>query len=913
MPLHDRTFGLTAVRRAMSLVREGSPTSVVVVGPPGTGRSAFLDTVAELAAGHGFAVRRTRGRRLDRQLPFAVAGRLLPEGAEPGAAVRPGTAVDAVLPDQQAPPGTPVAFLVDDLQWADAMSLAWLVRLSADPGPGAPLLLVLAVCEGEFGSGHPAVQDLLSAAGTVVRTGPLDTEGVRAMLEEHDVLLTNAQARAWTRATGGNPALIASLIERLDTPYREPEGLLALARSRPAPWKLRGRVSAALREHAEAVRDFAYGAALLGGAPTPRILARLARLDAAEEAEAARVLLRLGWTTDPCSPPVLWDCVREIAEEGLSRAERTEIHRRAAELLYAEGVPVERIAPHLFEIGPGRWAEAPRLLRRAADEAHRRGDAALAARFLRRALREFPPHSPERGALLAALAEAEQDVDPAAALRHVTQAVPLLRSARERAAVVAGVPVTLFVSAPRFVSEALDSVRGPAAAGAEDFRLEARARLFELGDRGTRADAVERLRQLDPAHRTDDPSLRELVSVLTFAGTLDGRLSAAEAVSLVRDMLQHEPASGASGHDASALMIASGIAAEAHETVRTWMDMALDTARQRGAERSRTRFLGWRALAALHAGRVADAWCDTLDAYAAGPGTLGNDDWLSVLGLTLVADATRDPWHSERLRGLLRDQPDTRVPVRRLALRLVRAPRAPAHELPALVDEILETARQGEASGWCHPFLVPVDLMCVPLLRRLGRPAAALELLARSCDRARRFGSPTALGRVLRLWGTMVQGRYALSLLAESVAVLRESANTLELGQALTEYGIRLRAAGRDGADECLAETHRIADEAGASMLRCWSLAFPDGPDGRVTPPGSGSLGVTERRVAAMAALGRTSQEAAESLGITRRAVEKALTRLYRRLGVAGRAELVPVVRGMAGRAALRSGTLCSI
>ncbi len=71
-----------------------------------------------------------------------------------------------------------------------------------------------------------------------------------------------------------------------------------------------------------------------------------------------------------------------------------------------------------------------------------------------------------------------------------------------------------------------------------------------------------------------------------------------------------------------------------------------------------------------------------------------------------------------------------------------------------------------------------------------------------------------------------------------------------------------------------------------------------------------GTLSDTERRVASLVALGHTNQDAADALGVTRRAVEKILTRLYQRLEVDGRSGLVPAVRRMAGRAAFGTGVL---
>ncbi|MDQ1025049.1 DNA-binding CsgD family transcriptional regulator [Streptomyces umbrinus] len=913
MSLHDRARPLASIRTAMAHVRDGAATLVAVTGAPGMGRSVFLDAVGEVAARDGFLVRRVGGSRLDQGLSLGVVGRLLPQG-DLDAGARRAAVVDAVVAAERA--AAPVAFLVDDLQWADETSLDWLARLLADPEP-APLLLVVTVCEGESATELPGVQDLLLAADQVVRMGPLSVDGVRALLRDRGVVLADAPGRAWTRATGGSPTLVNSLLDRLEAARPPaPARLLAVARARPAPWHLRGRVAAALSSHVESVRRLAYCAAILGGVADARTVARVADLDPAEAAAAERALHRLGWVADLCEPPVLWDCVREIAEEGLALDDRTTLHRRAAELLYASGSPVERVTPHLLEVGPGEWPEAARVLREAADDARRRGDLGLAIRCLRRALRECPPDSPQRGDFLAALADAEQDTDTSAMLRHLTQAIPLLASARERAAVVASAPLTLFVFAPA-ASEMIESARATlATVPASDLeavdlglRLEARARLLESGGPDASAAAVKRLRELDPGPGAGTAAQRELVAVLAFVGTLGVRLRAAEVAELVRWMLDHEPASAASGYAAPSLMIACGIAAGADDSVRSWLDMALEAARQRGDERQRTRVLGWRALAGLHAGRLADAWSDARDACAADPGALDDNDWLAVLGLMSVAAETRDPLLADRLRALPAEPRDTGLPMRSLALQVLRASSATATEPPVPVAGLLATVRRTEEAGWHNQTLFPMGLWCLPSLLRLGETGNALEILARAGDRARAFGSPTTLGRVLRIWGTLVRERYALSLLAESVAVLRESPNTLELGRALTAYGNRLRAAGRPGSAEVLAEADRIADATGASLLRRWT-GSPHGELLGVVLPGGGRLSDAERRVAALVALGHTNQDAAAELGVTRRAVEKTLTGLYRRLGVEGRAGLVPFVRRMAGEAAFRSGTL---
>ncbi|NEB17357.1 hypothetical protein G3I46_12680, partial [Streptomyces coelicoflavus] len=223
--------------------------------------------------------------------------------------------------------------------------------------------------------------------------------------------------------------------------------------------------------HPDSVGRLAACAALLGGRAQTHVLARLAELDPGEADRAAGALASLGWAADRWTPPVLWDCVREAAEEGVGLTDRVRLHRRAAELLYVAGEPAERVVRHVMEVGPGDWTGAAELLRDTACELWRLGDDALAVRGLRRALREFPPDSPRRGDLLTALADVEREADTSAMLRHVGQALPLLGTVEERAAVVSCVPLTLFLSAPHAVPELLEPAgagherRMPAAAG----------------------------------------------------------------------------------------------------------------------------------------------------------------------------------------------------------------------------------------------------------------------------------------------------------------------------------------------------------------------------------------------------------------------------------------------------------------
>jgi DNA-binding CsgD family transcriptional regulator len=280
---------------------------------------------------------------------------------------------------------------------------------------------------------------------------------------------------------------------------------------------------------------------------------------------------------------------------------------------------------------------------------------------------------------------------------------------------------------------------------------------------------------------------------------------------------------------------------------------------------------------------------------------LGTDDWLAILGLTSIAIELRDPGLAGQVLATCPDQPDGATPALRAGRLVLEATLAPQSALPALVADLVDCVRRIDAAGWHNPALFPVADWATPPLLRLGDTATARQLIAGECDAARAYGSAATLGRALRVWGTQVKGRYALSLLAEAVSVLRDADHQLELARALSAYGSRLRSAGRPGAEELLAEADGLVDELGTAWLRCWAEPGPE----RVALPGAEGLTGTERRVAGLVALGHTNQDVAETVGITRRAVEKCLTRLYRRLGVAGRAELIPAVQRIAGTTAL--------
>jgi DNA-binding CsgD family transcriptional regulator len=159
-----------------------------------------------------------------------------------------------------------------------------------------------------------------------------------------------------------------------------------------------------------------------------------------------------------------------------------------------------------------------------------------------------------------------------------------------------------------------------------------------------------------------------------------------------------------------------------------------------------------------------------------------------------------------------------------------------------------------------------------------------------------RLGVPhEAVGRLEKLAGCMdgpmvgIHAAHARALVERDVEAQREVVDRYE---ALDALGLAAEAAAE------LADLHRARSEARlatAAQQRAAELAEQVG--GLRTPVLARGSGVTpltgrEREVALLAALGRSSREIGDHLGVSTRTVDTHLARVYRKLGISGRAEL---------------------
>jgi DNA-binding CsgD family transcriptional regulator len=181
-------------------------------------------------------------------------------------------------------------------------------------------------------------------------------------------------------------------------------------------------------------------------------------------------------------------------------------------------------------------------------------------------------------------------------------------------------------------------------------------------------------------------------------------------------------------------------------------------------------------------------------------------------------------------------------------------------------------------------------------LARLGQHAEAERVAGRQLERTRSFGAPRALGTALWAAAAVKGGEAALGHLEEAVAVLEDSRARLVLVQVLADYGTLLRELGRRRESrDPLRRAITLADACGAPVLAERARAELAAGGGRPPPAeteGVAALTPAERRVAMLAARGRTNREIAQMLFVTEKTVEFHLSHAYRKLGIRSRWQL---------------------
>ena len=913
-PLVERSRELVLLRGALQDAATGQGRLALVAGPAGIGKSRLLREARELAAAAGLRVLHARGSDLERQFAFGAVRQLFePVLREPGRRERLlGGAAAAAGPvfDPRGDAGAgsgddvlfaalhglywltvglldegPVAIVIDDLHWCDVGSLRYLAYLTRRL-EGLPLLVLAGERSGERYPGGELVEEMAHDPATVlVRPGPLTPDGTARLARARlGPQVEDAFARACHDTTSGNPLLLRQLLRALEAEELRPDAAHADVVRAIGSRAVSSMVLMRLRRLPAGATAVARALAVLGdGAGLPEVAA-LAGLPEDDAAAATEVLARAEIV--PYEPPLSFvhALVRDAVYRDLSPGDRELHHERAARLLDGRGAPADQVAAQLLHSPRRGDAWAVGVLRRAAADAQRRGAYDGAVTYLRRAMEEPPPRE-ERPGLLLELGRVETSGEGPAALRHLAEAYETLQDEPARAAAAQMLARTMIFVAPPGTASRFAA--GAATQLSPD--LDDRQALLALeriaGHMNGVDPALWRLAET-PRVQGDGPGARMLLAAIAWEGLCQCR-PAADVAALSERALE----GGVLLHaDVGLFGVITTVTLElADRDVLPLLDTALGLAHERGSLFAALAVHLWRGFALWRHGDLVEA------EVALRTSREQMDTWRAVTGAGYV-DAFLARLRLERndLAGARRAAGATDAAVGTDAHRL---------QMEAKADVLLAGGRPGEALAVLDRERVDLPHVVNPAWRfdqdvraralaASGRLGEARELLTEQIALARRWGVPSALGRLLRVQGQIERDLPGAGLVAleEAEMLLAGAPTRLEYAEALAARGGALVPEHRDDGVALLLRALEVADACGglrlrgvlANALALAGAAVPEAP--RV---GAAALTTTERRLLALLRDGADVREAAQALFLTPRSVEEHLGTARRKLGLA--------------------------
>jgi DNA-binding CsgD family transcriptional regulator len=931
--LFEREAELARIDRLLDRTGRGVGAVLVVQGVAGIGKTALLTEVRERADELGFGLLTARGSEFESEMAFGVACQLLEPMLRSASAserrkLLAGVArIGAGVLGVQAEPATrsrtaaqeppvdrfaaihglywlcanraergPIVVTVDDVQWADDPSLAWLGYLGHRARDLA-LLLVVGFRPGDAGADRPELARLLTDDEVSrIDLRPLTATGIGAIVRTQlDEAADDRFCAACGELTGGNPMFMRELLAAVRSEGLPASGASVESLSLIAPAAIGTSVLARLGRMGPEAVALARALAVLGTGSEVRLAARLAELDpvvaelTADRLAAAQILA-------PERPleffhPLIGAAVREDIAPGARRV----AHRRAAALVDAEEGPPGRVASHLLACAPGADVWVVDRLEDAARRALEQGAPGVAASYLRRALTE-PPDRVRAAALLLALGTAEWRVGHPDAIEHLEQSRGAVAGDQNTLVAASTLLAVAYLVTDRGVGrsvQALDRVRAATRDANPQLALNFEAAIALVGmmnDR-TAPEAFRRAAELDA--RLDDvadPPLYLIVMLSNYAARA-GR--ADEAQRLVERALAYEPYPPPL--DIALALISPLTLIENYDLQQQLCEDLLTDARRRGALQEMIGICALRASASTNRGALADAEADARWALERAEGMYRIQAIGELIRLLVERDAL--PEAEQQLAqvpdpGASRSVEAARLLMARGVLRVAQG------RLAEALGDLLECGQRCEQLGLNALNGAPwrSEAAIVQAALGDGDGDGALRLADEQLELARAFGRPRILGVSLRACGLVRGGEPGLELLREAVQTLEGAQAPVELARALTDLGAALRRAGRradarpelerglDLAHHCGAV--RIASQARAELVIAGAKPRRDAITGR------DALTASELRVARLAGDGLTNREIAQSLFITTKTASTHLSHIYRKLGITRRDQL---------------------
>jgi DNA-binding CsgD family transcriptional regulator len=234
----------------------------------------------------------------------------------------------------------------------------------------------------------------------------------------------------------------------------------------------------------------------------------------------------------------------------------------------------------------------------------------------------------------------------------------------------------------------------------------------------------------------------------------------------------------------------------------------------------------------------------------------------------------------------------------------VRAQLRMAQKRPAeALEDALEAGRRSRsATVTAHPGILAWRSTAAFAHLALGQASSAYRLAEEELELARARDLTRVAIRALRVLGLATRGPRGLELLDEAVTLGEAYPTRLEYMEALVDLGAALRRANqRTAAREPLHLALELGGRGGVTALSRRAqeeLVATGAHSRRAASIGVEALTPSERRVADLAAKGRTTRQIASALFVTPKTVEFHLRHIYRKLDVpSSRAELTRALR----------------
>lgn len=851
----------------------------VIRGPVGSGKTALLTVFADRVTSRGALMLGAAASRAERDLPLGMLDQLFRGTGELAGLMADRASIgqqDTVNPrlaeifervlDLIAglSRDRAIVITVDDIHHADAVSLQCFSYL-ARRGHQLRVLVVLTDCTQASPADHMLHAEILRQGNCrTISLGSFPVPAVERLLTARlGVAGVRELAPACYSMTGGNPLLVNAVADDARAAAGGPAGDLAPFTA------FRAAVVTCLHRFEPRLVEVARVVAVLGENATRGLVADILGIDleyasAATEALGASGLLEPGPESGLKSGPETRQFRHEVARQAvltqMSADELATLHGRAAQAMHRAGAAPVALAEHLVAapaLGAG-WAVL--ALRDAAEYALASGAGDRAIAYLRRAAAESADER-QRADLRFALACTEWQIDPESAAYHFAD---LVTDAR------AGL---------------LDGER----------LSELAYYLLWAGDVGNAADVLAAAE--NPASARSPLSLLCPALASRAAPSAPSTDSRGESASVAAErMLQERSRNNpALASITSALMTL--ICDDELERAAFWCSILLRESEASHVGLARRAILsGFLAMIETRRGNLRAAEGHASTALT----SLTERAWGVAIGgplSCLLLAATASSRHEAAVEYLRMPVPKAMFgTVYGLLYQHARGDYYLATGRPrAALADFEDCGDRMMSWGLDMPGLVPWRTKAAEAYLVLGDASRARELSRKQLEQAGAGPSRTK-GISLRVLALASNLSKRTALLRESAEMLRDTGARLELAYTFTELSnAHLELGEYARAHWAARQARNLAEKCGAQALKktikVTDLDGREMADDTAARP-SAQLSDAERRVASLAAYGYTNGQISARLFITVSTVEQHLTRVYRKLGVAGRAEL---------------------